>query len=72
MTREEAINHIDNLFPIDSDYPTTSAIGERLLAQAKMETQDWRYVLPDTTLIRYAELCIDEHNRQSMKSFRKG
>jgi len=72
MTRQEAINHIDNLFPIDSDYPKTNAIGERLLKQAKLETQNWRDILPDATLIRYAELCIDEHNRQSRKSFMKG
>ena len=72
MTRQEAINHIDNLFPPDSDYPKTSEIGIRLLAQAKMETQDWREALPDATLIRYAELCISEHNRQARESFRKG
>jgi len=42
MDRREAISTIEALFPIDSQYAETNAIGERLLAQAKREHDDWR------------------------------
>lgn len=61
-TREEAIQIIDSLFPIDSPYEETAEIGKELLAQAKRETEDWRYTLPDATLLRYADLCF-QHER---------
>ncbi len=61
MTRQEAIQHIESLYPIDSEYEDTNAIGEILLAQAKREVNNWRN-LPDAILIRYAELCINEEN----------
>lgn len=62
--RDIAISNIEGLFPIDSQYEETNRIGERLLAQAKRECEDWRN-LPDAILFRYAELCIQEENRQA-------
>lgn len=62
MTLEEAIGNIQSLYPADSDYEDTKDIGEMLLNQAKFETNaSWRD-LPDKTLIRFAELCIEYHN----------
>ncbi|MGR9052754.1 MAG: hypothetical protein ACU84J_08910 [Gammaproteobacteria bacterium] len=54
--REEAIRHIENLYPADADYEDTAAIGRELLAQAKREVLGWRNE-PTAVLIRYAELC---------------
>jgi len=62
--REQAIGDIEALFPIDSQYEKTNEIGEKLLAQAKRECEDWRN-LPDAILFRYAELCRQEENRQA-------
>lgn len=57
MTREEAIQLIEGLFPADSQYEKTNEVGEKLLAQAKREINGWR-TEPTEVLIRYAELCI--------------
>ena len=66
MEREQAIQMIEGLFPADSQYIKTSEIGERLLAQAKMEVVGWRNE-PTDVLIRYAELCMAEENRQARR-----
>ena len=60
MNREQAISTIEALYPIDSQYADTNEIGERLLAQAKREVEDWRTTLSDAVLIRYADLCQQE------------
>lgn len=62
MDRQQAISTIEALYPIDSQYEETNAIGERLLAQAKREREDWRN-LPDAILFRYADLCQQEEER---------
>lgn len=62
MNRQEAIDLIAALYPVDSQYAATNAVGERLLAQAKRETENWRN-LPDAILFRYAELCQQEEER---------
>ena len=69
MTREKAIQIIDSLFPADADYDKTREIGERLLAQAKMEVEGWKNE-PTPVLLRYAELCEAEENRQSQHALR--
>ena len=66
MDREQAIQEIEGLFPTDSQYDKTNEVGERLLAQAKREVVGWRNE-PTEILIRYAELCISEENRQMRK-----
>lgn len=58
-TREQAIQIIEDLFPPDSQYPDTNAIGNRLLEQAKSEVNNWR-TLPDDIIFRYAQLCEEE------------
>ena len=61
MTREEAIQEIDALFPADSDYIETNKIGIKLLEQAKRN--NWRN-LPDETLFEYARLCQEEDRKR--------
>ncbi|KKN33629.1 hypothetical protein LCGC14_0801670 [marine sediment metagenome] len=68
MTKEEAIQQIEGLFPTDSQYEETNKIGERLLAQAKRELIGWR-IEPTEVLIRYAELCQAEECRQDRHYF---
>ena len=62
MDRWKAISIIETHYPTDSQYERINAIGERLLAQAKRECEDWRN-LPLVILARYAELCQQEENR---------
>ncbi len=70
MDRQQAISTIEALYPIDSQYKETTAIGERLLAQAKRECEDWRN-LPDAILLRYANLCEQEEERSTRQLLRK-
>ncbi|MFD0862507.1 hypothetical protein ACFQ1M_09835 [Sungkyunkwania multivorans] len=63
MKPEEAIGHIESLYPADSEYEDTAEIGIRLLTKAKRETMaSWRD-LPTNTLIRYAQLCIQKEDQ---------
>ncbi len=64
MDRQKAIDTIEALYPIDSQYEETNKVGERLLAQAKRECEDWRN-LPDAILFRYADLCQQEEERST-------
>ena len=64
MERGEAIRFIETLYPADSQYQTTAEIGQRLLDQAKREVSGWR-TEPTEVLVRYAQLCIQEENRQA-------
>jgi len=59
MDREEAIQHIESLFPADDPHETTAGIGIKLLNQAKREVAGWR-TEPTEILVRYAHLCIKE------------
>jgi hypothetical protein len=70
MTREQAIQEIEGLFPADSQYPKSREKGIELLEQAKRNTNDWRN-LPDETLFEYARLCREEEHRQAIKFDRK-
>ena len=56
MQRKKAIEIIEALYPADSQFHDTATIGMELLAQAKHEINDWRN-LPESVLVRYAELC---------------
>lgn len=56
MTREQAIQAINALYPADSQYAEYAAIGRELLAQAKQEVAGWRTECTEV-LIRYAQLC---------------
>lgn len=57
MTREQAIQHIENLFPPDSIYADTAEAGQKLLDQAKRDVAAWRQE-PTEVLVRFAELCL--------------
>jgi len=66
MDREQTIKEIEGLFPADSEYPEGAEVGQRLLEQAKREVCGWRTESTEV-LIRYAQLCIAEENRQARK-----
>ncbi len=70
MNRDEAIAIIEGLYPADSDYKATAAIGQGLLARAEREVNGWRDK-PDTVLIRYAELCEQEEDKTTRDLLRK-
>jgi hypothetical protein len=60
MKREEAIQHIENLYPADSQYENTAKVGRELLEQAKRETAATWKTESTEVLIRYAQLCLDK------------
>lgn len=64
MDRGHAIKFIESLYPADSQYKTTAAIGQQLLEQAKRDVSGWRSE-PTPVLVRYAQLCIQEGNRNA-------
>ncbi|MES2206713.1 MAG: hypothetical protein V4525_07955 [Pseudomonadota bacterium] len=71
MSKEKAIQIIENLFPTDSTWQDTSYIGEHLLQKARNEViGNWRNE-SEEVLIRYAELCILEKNDQQARAIRK-
>lgn len=55
MTKDQIIQGIENLYPIDSDFQKTNEIGEKLLMQA-IKYSDWRS-LPIDILREYLTLC---------------
>lgn len=66
-SNENVIRNIESLFPIDSCFEDTNAIGELLLRQAKNNlnyTDNWR-LLPENVLREYERLCINEEMRQA-------
>jgi len=67
---EQAIADIEALFPADSQYHGSREVGERLLAQAKMEVEGWRSESP-AVLMRYAELCRQEENKVTQEFLRE-
>ena len=64
MNRQEAIETIDALFPVDAPYEDTAAKGRELLEQAKVNTASWRNE-PDNILFEYARLCEAEESQQA-------
>jgi hypothetical protein len=62
MTRQEAISHIESLYPPDSEFYRTAQIGQELLERAKNDVSAWKQE-PDDVLIRFAKLCIWEEER---------
>ena len=57
MDRERAIRHIESLYPPDSEYPDTAAIGRELLEEAKLNAGSWRNE-PTEVLVEFARLAI--------------
>ena len=66
MSKQNYINTIEALFPIDSQWYNTSEVGKRLLLEAIQET-DWRN-LPEEVLRLWAIKCQWEDNRQTRAS----
>jgi hypothetical protein len=69
MNKKQAISYIESLFPIDSEYSNTNAVGKLLLFEA-IENVGWRK-LSDEILVEYAQLCIDEDARQAIRALNK-
>lgn len=63
MNREQAIQHIESLYPADSSYFETAKIGQELLEQARLNVQGWRQE-PTDVLIEYAHLCIKKEKEE--------
>ena len=62
MTKQQAIEIIEELFPIDSEFNVTNIVGRTLLMESIQES-NWRD-LPENILSIYAQKCIDEDRRQ--------
>jgi hypothetical protein len=60
MNRKQAIDTIDALYPPETE------TGEKLLQQAKNDCNSWKN-LSDEILLRYADLCQQEEDRQTRK-----
>ena len=56
--RKQAIQTISGLYPADSQYQDTAAVGQQLLEQAEREVNSWQNK-PTNVLVRYAQLCED-------------
>ena len=59
MTREEAIQIIENLYPADSKFIDTAEVGRELLAKAMANC--W-WAEPTKVLLEYARLCDRRDN----------
>jgi len=62
ITKEEIIDDISSLYPIDCQYDDTNRIGKRLLLEAFENVNfNWRD-LPYEILYEYRRLCIIKEN----------
>lgn len=60
MTKDKIIKDIESYYPIDSEYPETNLIGQKLLIMAIQQTKfNWRD-LPENVLKKYRELGFNE------------
>lgn len=66
MTRQDFIEAVESLFPVDAPFAKTAEIGERLLMEAIRES-DWRD-LPEDILSLYAAKCEREENAQAAEA----
>lgn len=58
--KERAIDVIKDLYPSDSQFPETNAIGKQFMVESINEVGfDWRE-LPEDVLVRWAEKCLDK------------
>lgn len=62
MTKEDAIMHIKALYPPDSQFPETAAMGKEIIEQAKDRCNHWTN-LPEDVLILAASMMIDRESR---------
>jgi hypothetical protein len=59
LTREKAIQEIEQLYPPDADNPGTAAIGLELLAEAKRRCASWKNE-PDCVIFELHVLCVNK------------
>ena len=68
MTRDEAIAHIEVLYPPDSTYPDTRALGQAMLQEARhVAGSDWRDE-PVEVLVLLAELQLDRNQARTQRN----
>jgi hypothetical protein len=67
MNKKEAIDSINGLYPIDSNFPDTNEVGEQFMLEAMDELGfNWRD-LPENILVRWAEKCEARETEQDRK-----
>lgn len=59
MTKEEAIMHIKALYPPDSQFPETAAMGREIIEAAKRRCSSWEN-LPEDVLVTAASIMISK------------
>ena len=62
LTREKAIQEIEQLYPPDSDFSDTAAVGQELLAEAKRRCASWKNE-PDAVIFELLNLCRDRERK---------
>ena len=72
MSKEEMIQEIEGLYPIDCNYIDTCTVGEMLLLKAIRTTNfDWRE-FPENVLLEYLQLCRNEEEDGEITSLLRG
>jgi len=68
-TKQELIDIIEGLYPVDSACPEVNDVGKHLLLQAMEEVGfNWRE-LPKKVLNRYAFLCLEKEENNFRFNF---
>ena len=74
MSKQRAIEVIEQLYPTDSNYPDTNLIGKQYMMEAMDEVGfNWRE-LPEEILVIWADKCLakerrdDSFNHDKLKS----
>lgn len=68
MSKKESIATIEEMYPIDSQYPDTNEVGRQLLLESIQEANfNWRD-LPEEVLAVWSRKCIEKEN-ESIRRF---
>ena len=68
MSKKESIATIEELYPIDSQYPDTNEVGRQLLLESIQEANfNWRD-LPEEVLAIWSRKCVEKEN-ESIRRF---
>jgi hypothetical protein len=64
MTREQAIQEIEQLYPPDCEYEKTATIGKELLEEARARCATWKNE-PDCVIFELLNLCRNKERKQN-------
>lgn len=68
MSKKESIATIEEMYPIDSQYPDTNEVGRELLLESIQEANfNWRD-LPEEVLAIWSRKCVEKEN-ESIRRF---